>query len=166
MKSITRPTFTLLLLFLLSFFGQDIHAVSTINEHQSIHEKSSFKERIQTATSHIKKWIKATIKKAKDEFTSNKVILVLIISLLIAASILITSLLLLLGAFISIGGGGVLGGILIGAGLFLPIIILFFSFRSILKNHFKKIGKDIDRKKLNLFAILFSLAPAIIILIL
>lgn len=156
---------SVLLIVFAFFFSSVPLSVNAISSNASItgvkQEKSKIGEKI--ASLHNK--IKSQIEKVFLSDDKKPSLFWLWATLLILGGMILGVVLIVLGVFAAFGGtatANLMAIILLLLGVFLPIVSLFFAFRPLLRNHFKKIGKEITKKKINLYAFLMSIAPGIL----
>jgi hypothetical protein len=167
MKNIKILFLFLTFSFVFSAIPNKAHAVSAINsvtaiqtnDSQLVEKKYSFLEKVRTI-------IKSKIQSVFTLKEKTNSLFWLWATLLILAGMLVGFLLVFLGIAILFSGAAAaanfLGLALVLLGIFVPIVSLSFIFRPLLRNHFEFQGKDVPKKKINLYAFLLSLAPGIL----
>ena len=166
MKNLRITVFLIIFTFIFNSIPYSLQAVSTTSTITGVtQEKSTIGEKITSLFTKFKSKIRKALNSNKGKvsffwFWAGLLILAGIIMGVVivfyAFAVAITSTSASAGAIVSL---------LLILGVFLPIFSLFFAFRPLLRNHFKKIDKDISKRKINIYALLLSLVPGALSLI-
>ena len=157
---------SLLLIVFSFFFGTIPNTLQAVASDTTITGVEKEKSTIGAKIISIVKNIKTKIEKVLKPNSSGPSLFWLWATLLILAGLITGFVLIFLGFAIALTGGSTAAGtialLLLLLGVFLPIVSLFFAFRPLLRKHYEKIGIDITKRKINLYAFLLSLVPGVI----